>query len=379
MAAEQARLPPPAIRGWRVRSMHTVSAVAVNLEQECSKLTRKESPTAICLAAVGMLALSARAGHSAHDVPAPAGLHPQTIGESEPAQSSFVTIAPFSVTSNGKGELSSNDYRISIDSSGILKIKYIAPQSHCSDIRIHIGVDGAEKSVSDPVRPGDTTGYVDVGPVAPGGHIVSLRGEGVLGGCNTGTVTSWGGSAIIETSGQAEDRTADELGPLVFNYAFTSPAWGDSARKGCYIAANGGLYSYAYPRGAAAPQPAADRQGSYLKSDLLEQFSANRKLIGHLSQAELAEMRGFGTVAQHAASGTLDERQQSSGAGSATLRVFLQYRRVYVMKPSQPEAVLYHPILLEEHGDRERQNTSAAAKTLRTWYAAAARDTGCTP
>lgn len=74
------------------------------------------------------------------------------------APSNFATIGPFSVSSDAKSELSSNDYRFSVRTDGILDIKYLAPRSHCSIIKIHFSVDGAEKSVSDPVRPGDATG-----------------------------------------------------------------------------------------------------------------------------------------------------------------------------------------------------------------------------
>jgi hypothetical protein len=294
------------------------------------------------------------------------------------APSNFVTVGPFGVTSDGKSELSSSDYRISIKSDGILKIKYLAPRSHCSSIKIHFGVDGAQKSVSEPVRPGDTTGYVDLGPVSPGDHIVSLRGEGIAGGCNSGTITSWGGSAIVETSGQSQDNAADDLGPLVFDWSYTNWAWG-YVHRGCYIAADGDVYSYAYPRGAVPPHQAADASGSLTQSDLLEEFDSGRKLMGHLSQTQLDEMRGFGALAHRAASAKIEGRQAANDAGSATLQVFVRYQRMTVMKPSRPEPILYRPVLLEEHGDWERKNVSEAAKTMSAWYAGVAHKAECAP
>jgi hypothetical protein len=297
--------------------------------------------------------------------------------DQKPDDRSFVSIEPFSVVSDGKSELSSNDYRYPIRTGGVLIIKYLAPRSHCSSIKIHFGVDGAEKTVSDPVLPGNATGYVDLGPVSPGDHVVSLRGEGIAGGCNGGTLISWGGSAIFETSGQTKDSAADELGPLVFDWNYANWAWG-YVNRGCYIAADGSVYTYSALHGAPASRPTADGSGSFAQSDLLEQLSTNRKLTGHLSQTRLTEMRSFGALAQQAASGKIEGHQAANDAGSAVLQVFVRTQRMDVAKPTNSNPILYQPILLEEHGDWEKQNLSAPARTLSAWYAAVAREAGCT-
>ena len=87
-----------------------------------------------------------------------------------------------------------------VTTSSVLTVDFTASPSHCSDIIVHILVDGVEKFVSGPLAPGVGTGVENLGPVSSGGHTVGIQAEGVIGGCNTGVIASWGGTLDITTS-----------------------------------------------------------------------------------------------------------------------------------------------------------------------------------
>jgi hypothetical protein len=112
----------------------------------------------------------------------------------------FENYGPFSVASDGTGQLSSGMYTIVVRTTGLLQVNYSAPREHCSSLRMHFLVDGLPKATSDVVAPGRSSGYVELGPVEAGEHQLSLQAEGVPGGCNAGFLTSWGGSAMVYTS-----------------------------------------------------------------------------------------------------------------------------------------------------------------------------------
>ena len=44
------------------------------------------------------------------------------------------------------------------------------------------------------------TGLVDLGPVSPGAHLISVQAEGQVSGCNVGKPFSWGGSLKVLTN-----------------------------------------------------------------------------------------------------------------------------------------------------------------------------------
>jgi hypothetical protein len=72
-----------------------------------------------------------------------------------------------------------------------VKVEFTASQSHCSNMIAHIYVNGAEWG-SNTVGPGQSDGGYEV-PVNYGLNQVQVQAEGVPGGCNSGSVTSWGG------------------------------------------------------------------------------------------------------------------------------------------------------------------------------------------
>ena len=113
------------------------------------------------------------------------------------------TYGPFVLTSTGGTQLSNVVYTVNIQTLGVLQVEYRAAATHCSDVRMHFLVDGAELALSGFVTPGASTGFFNVGPVSPGAHTVSLQAEGRVGGCNTGQLAGWGGTTSITVSAAA--------------------------------------------------------------------------------------------------------------------------------------------------------------------------------
>jgi len=66
-------------------------------------------------------------------------------------------------------------------------------------VRAHILVDGVERALTAFLTPGQASGFFDVGPVTQGNHVVALRGEGTVGGCNAGFLVDWGGTMSVTT------------------------------------------------------------------------------------------------------------------------------------------------------------------------------------
>lgn len=115
------------------------------------------------------------------------------------AQTTTTTYGPFSVTSTSGTQLSNVVYSINVVTDGLLRVEYTAAATHCSDVRMHFEVDGVERAVSAFLVPGVSSGFFDVGPVTPGAHVIALRAEGRVGGCNSGQLVGWGGTAQVTT------------------------------------------------------------------------------------------------------------------------------------------------------------------------------------
>lgn len=72
-----------------------------------------------------------------------------------------------------------------------------ASPTHCSDMIAHVRIDGRVVG-SDLLGPGKSTAAYKV---PPGKHTVGVQAEGVVGGCNRGFVSSWGGTVHFKTLG----------------------------------------------------------------------------------------------------------------------------------------------------------------------------------
>ncbi|HEX3508156.1 MAG TPA: hypothetical protein VHW94_07175 [Candidatus Dormibacteraeota bacterium] len=104
-----------------------------------------------------------------------------------------VTCSPAS------GQLCNPPYSTPVSSADIVEVQFTAASTNCSAITLDFQMDGFDVYTSDQLGPGDITPVVDVGPVLPGTHTLTVQATGVTGGCNVGTLTSWGGSLTVWT------------------------------------------------------------------------------------------------------------------------------------------------------------------------------------
>jgi hypothetical protein len=81
-------------------------------------------------------------------------------------------------------------------SGDFVDVRFTANQNHCSDIIVHVFSDGYPQ-FSARVGPGQTA-QRGLG-VGRGNHVLSVRAEGITGGCNTGALSSWGGTVRIDS------------------------------------------------------------------------------------------------------------------------------------------------------------------------------------
>ena len=110
----------------------------------------------------------------------------------------FGISALVSGTCTGGGQLCNNipTFPIKI-SGGDGEGKFRPGPLTCSNLRIHFLIDGTEVAVTGFVGPGESTGFVSLGSISPGGHIVGVQAEGEVSGCNVGTLLSWAGKVKI--------------------------------------------------------------------------------------------------------------------------------------------------------------------------------------
>jgi hypothetical protein len=74
-------------------------------------------------------------------------------------------------------------------------VDFTADPAHCSDIIVHVIVDGTEWGAFI-VGPGERDGGLRI-PLSGGRHTIAVQAEGMAGGCNTGRLASWGGKLHI--------------------------------------------------------------------------------------------------------------------------------------------------------------------------------------
>ncbi|HKU85603.1 MAG TPA: hypothetical protein VJV77_04620 [Casimicrobiaceae bacterium] len=122
---------------------------------------------------------------------------------SNAAHGQSFTVGPFTISCVSSGQLCSPAFSVPVTTSGVLQVSYTASPGHCSDVSVHFLVDGIERGVTAFLAPGITSPVFDLGPVTAGTHTLALQAEGTVGGCNTGSVGNWGGSANVTVSGSS--------------------------------------------------------------------------------------------------------------------------------------------------------------------------------
>ena len=141
------------------------------------------APHRVAAAAILAFALGLAAG------PTPAG-----------AVAVTTTYYPVAVTCTSTGQVCTPAFEVPVTTNAVLQLQFTAAASHCSAIAVAFGVNGSYGLPSAPLNPGESTPIVDAGPVIPGTYLIAVQATGVLGGCNTGSLASWGGTLAVSTS-----------------------------------------------------------------------------------------------------------------------------------------------------------------------------------
>lgn len=100
--------------------------------------------------------------------------------------------------SPASGQVCNPLYSTSISSADILRLQFTS--TSCSAITLVFQLDGFDVYHSDQLGQGDSTPTVDLAPVIPGTHELTVQATGVEGGCNVGTLESWSGSLTVVTA-----------------------------------------------------------------------------------------------------------------------------------------------------------------------------------
>ena len=116
------------------------------------------------------------------------------------AQTTTNTYIIPDIQCSGTSEICNNTFNQPVQTSGVLTVRYTAPASHCSDVRIHFIVDGQERAVTEVLVPQAASSWFNLGPVAHGSHLLQLQAEGFVTGCNTGVISDWGGKVDVVTA-----------------------------------------------------------------------------------------------------------------------------------------------------------------------------------
>lgn len=137
-----------------------------------------------------------------------------------PSQSALTTVPISSATPTYKNYISVNctsepdqlcspPYSTTVDTKRFLKIEYI--NRNCSSIRLFIFVDNKKIKTTQwlgwthtaifasPPQLPPTTGIIDLGSVTSGQHALALQAQGMISGCNEGSIASWTGTVSIYT------------------------------------------------------------------------------------------------------------------------------------------------------------------------------------
>jgi hypothetical protein len=100
------------------------------------------------------------------------------------------------------------DFTTNVKTVDILRMEFSMDHSACSDISLHIILDGSEVTTIEnlgPLSEQYSTGIIDLGPLK-GKHKLTLSPEGIPsnedgdGSCNHGTLFAWAGKLTVYTN-----------------------------------------------------------------------------------------------------------------------------------------------------------------------------------
>jgi hypothetical protein len=101
-------------------------------------------------------------------------------------------------------------FSTSISSADILKVQFTAASTNCGAITLVFQVDGYDAYYPEVLAPGESTPMVYLALVMPGTHLLTVQATGVEGGCNVGTLASWGGTLTVVTVTPVGPTTKDQ-------------------------------------------------------------------------------------------------------------------------------------------------------------------------
>jgi hypothetical protein len=117
------------------------------------------------------------------------------------AEKFTATTGVFGITCTGTGQLCEPPATLTIGDPAkkvkIRKVVYTAAAEHCSAGRLLVTLDGAKFGKMRFVIGKETTTLRKRRSVAPGLHTLAFQFEGRTGGCNTGSVSGWGGVITV--------------------------------------------------------------------------------------------------------------------------------------------------------------------------------------
>src|SRR5262245_54729132 len=147
----------------------------------------------LLIGALVVAACDAEATGTAPPAPVVTPTPAPTAGPTPNAASAPIALSVVSCTSYPQ-QLCEPAAVVTVWTEAALTVDFTASPSHCSPMIAHVSVDnGAKTAVSTTLDAGVSSGPLDLGPVAPGRHVVAIQGEGVVGGCNHGGLGSWVG------------------------------------------------------------------------------------------------------------------------------------------------------------------------------------------
>jgi hypothetical protein len=138
------------------------------------------------------------------------------LAASTAAGAQTFSVGPFGVTCTNGGQLCSPPFSFSVNTTGVLQVQYTAAATHCSNVSVHFLVDGTDVLSTPFLTPGQASATFDLGPVSSGTHTLGLQAEGQVGGCNTGNVGGWGGTAQVTIDQPASAVAVAIPGPGIF-------------------------------------------------------------------------------------------------------------------------------------------------------------------
>jgi len=272
-------------------------------------------------------------------------LLPGLVAAPAAADEAVFRPAPFVMSSDGKGQMSSRGYGFGFQGEGRVYARFTAAPTHCASVIAHFRLDGGADRAGYPLGAGQASPWIDLGAAAPGRHQVMVLAEGVRGGCNSGRLVGWGG-ALEVTVRPAE---APSLVPEAGDWFVEVRHAGDwrPTEQGCIVTAAGAVFTYAADKHGQRAENGGHGQ-RYEDGYLGLRLGADYSVAPGLSAAERSALAGFGGRLRRAASGKLVSRQDAYDAGETEITGWFR-----------TDDGGYQAVILAAGGDRGTTNTAA--------------------